>query len=106
MKRIISRTTSHDGRPRPVARIGAAAARLRWFMCLVVVLVSARSAAATEVDYEPYAPSAAEQISAPLFVVIAYLTIWLVLILFLASVWLRQRRVVRELHDLQRRLGD
>ncbi len=55
-------------------------------------------------DYQPYVPPASEAVSAPLFVVIAYAAIWVVLVIFLASVWRRQRRVEQELRDLEQRL--
>jgi heme exporter protein CcmD len=56
-------------------------------------------------DYKPYVPPEAGTVSAPLFVLIAYAAIWLVLMIFLVSVWHRQRRVTEELHELEKRLG-
>lgn len=56
-------------------------------------------------DYKPYVPPEAGAVSAPLFVLIAYAAIWLVLMIFLVSVWHRQRRVSEELRELRRRLG-
>ena len=54
-------------------------------------------------DYKPYVPPAASDVPAPLFVIVAYSAIWLVLLIFLVSVWVRQRRVDEELRALQRR---
>ena len=56
-------------------------------------------------DYQPYQPSA-ETISAPLFVVVAYSAIWLVILLFVLSVFLRQRRVSAELAQMRRQLEE
>jgi len=53
-------------------------------------------------DYQPY--QGAEQVSAPLLVVIAYSAIWLVLLGFVASVWRRQRQVQADLAQLERQL--
>jgi heme exporter protein CcmD len=56
--------------------------------------------------YERYAPpQAAASVSAPLYVVLAYSLIWLVLVAFVASVWRRQRQVEQELRQLEQRLG-
>ncbi len=57
-------------------------------------------------DYKPYVPpvGGVESI-APLFVIIAYSAIWLVLMGYLVSLWGRQRRVEEELGALQRRLS-
>jgi len=60
---------------------------------------------ATAADYQPYSPTAsAAEVSAPLFVVLAYSLIWLVLLGFVVSVWWRQRRVAQELVQLRRQL--
>ncbi len=57
-------------------------------------------------DYQPYVPAAgAHEISAPLFVVLAYSAIWLVLLSFIISVWRRQRKVETDLDRLRRQLG-
>ena len=56
-------------------------------------------------DYQPYSAAASGgQVSAPLFVVLAYSAIWLVLLGFVATVWLRQRRLEAELPELRRTL--
>lgn len=61
--------------------------------------------AAPEADYQPYqAPASAEGVSAPLYVVLAYSAIWLVLLLFVASVWRRQRRVEAEIEQMRHQL--
>ena len=75
-------------------------------MSLLLLLAPLLSlAAAGGGDYKPYVPPAAGEGSTPLFVIIAYSAIWLVLMLFLVSVWWRQRRVDEEIRALQRRLG-
>jgi heme exporter protein CcmD len=74
-------------------------------MSLTLLLLWPLLGAATGDGFKPYvAPSEAGAISAPLFVLIAYAAIWVVLLIFLGSVWRRQRRVEEELHELQRRL--
>ena len=71
----------------------------------LVIVLAARAAAASPADYQPYVPPAAAEVSAPLYVVIAYSAIWLVLILFVASVWRRQRRVEEEIDGLRQLLA-
>lgn len=61
-------------------------------------------AAAGGGDYKPYQPAPTTFPSAPTFVLIAYSAIWIVLLLFLVSIWYRQRDVEKELRALQRRL--
>jgi CcmD family protein len=56
-------------------------------------------------DYQPYVAPQAEILSTPLFVLIAYSAIWIVLLIFVGSVWRRQRRVEAELELLRQRLG-
>lgn len=56
--------------------------------------------------FKPWKPPATEQVSAPLFVVIAYSAIWLVVLVFVVSVWTRQRRVEQELQRLRAQLED
>lgn len=53
-------------------------------------------------EFQPWDPSKKEQVSAPLFVVIAYSGIWLAVLAFVISVWMRQRRVEQELAELLR----
>lgn len=77
---------------------------LRTCLTLIVAL-AARVAAAAPGDYQPYVPPEGGQVSAPLYVVIAYSCIWLVLVLFVASVWRRQRRVEAELDVLRQQLA-
>jgi CcmD family protein len=72
---------------------------------LLVIALAARAAAASPADYQPYVPPAAAEVSAPLYVVIAYSAIWLVLLLFVASVWRRQRRVEEEIAGLRQLLA-
>ncbi len=59
-------------------------------------------------DYEPFTQGGAEtgQVSAPLYVILAYSIIWLVLLFFVASVWKRQKVVERDLEDLRRELSE
>ncbi len=71
----------------------------------VMVLVAPVAALAAPGDYQPYTPPEGGQVSAPLFVLIAYAAIWIVLLGFLASVWRRQRRVEEELAAIEKRLG-
>lgn len=72
---------------------------------LVLWITGRWATAATEGDYRPYtSASTAEQVSAPLFVVIAYSAIWLLVLLFVMSVWLRQRRVEAELAQVRQQL--
>jgi heme exporter protein CcmD len=56
-------------------------------------------------DYQPYVPPEGGGDTSSLFVVLAYAAIWLVLLLFVGSVWQRQRRVEAELRSLRQRLG-
>jgi len=74
-------------------------------MLSMIVTLFCSGLAAADPDYQPYAPApAAEQVSAPLFVVVAYSLIWLVLLGFVVSVWLRQRSIGLELEQLRRQL--
>ena len=52
--------------------------------------------------FQPWRPPEKEQVSAPLFVVLAYSAIWLAVLAFVISVWVRQRRVEQELAQLIR----
>lgn len=72
---------------------------------LLLSMASRWAAAAPDGDFRPYTPAeSTEPISAPLFVVIAYSAIWLLVLLFVVSVWLRQRRVEAELAQVRQRL--
>jgi len=81
-------------------KLGATSLLLLLTLSSLVGLADAQAAGK---GYEPYAP-AAEQVSAPLFVILAYSAIWLVLLLFVLSVWVRQRRVTSELAQIRRQL--
>jgi CcmD family protein len=70
-------------------------------MSLIVTLLALAAPAG---DYKPYVPPAPSETSTPLFVIIAYSAIWLVLMFFVVSIWMRQRRVDEEIRALQRRL--
>jgi CcmD family protein len=74
-------------------------------LLLTLPLVVASRAALAADDYVPYnAGAGAEQVSAPLFVVIAYSVIWIALVGFVVSVWRRQRQLERELEILRQQL--
>jgi CcmD family protein len=84
--------------------------RIRSLLASLVLLgwplVAHPARAAAGGDYQPYSPGdAAEQVSAPLFVVLAYSAIWIVLLLFVVSLWRRQRRVETEMEQLRQQLG-
>jgi CcmD family protein len=81
--------------------------RLAALFCFCVALpVAALVWADDPRGYQPYvATSATDPISAPLFVVLAYSAIWLVLLLFVLSVWRRQQRVEAEMEQLKKKLG-
>jgi CcmD family protein len=72
---------------------------------VAVSLLSGLARAAEDGGYQPYSPSGAEEVSAPLHVVIAYSAIWVVLVGFVLSVFRRQRRVELEIERLRRELG-
>jgi CcmD family protein len=74
------------------------------FLLLGLLPRWARAAGDAAGDYQPYVPGSAEQVSAPLFVVLAYSVIWIVVLLYVLSVWLRQRRVAAELTQVRREL--
>jgi CcmD family protein len=79
-------------------------------LSVIATLWDHQAWAAPSGDYQPYQPPAStESVSAPLYVVLAYSAIWLVLLLFVASVWRRQRRVELEIeqmrHQLETRTG-
>lgn len=79
-------------------------ARTVTLLMTLPFVVASRTAVAAE-DYVPYdAGAKADQVSAPLFVVIAYSLIWIALIGFVVSVWRRQRRLEHELDLLRRQL--
>jgi CcmD family protein len=75
-----------------------------WIASVTALLLSA-SAWAADPEYQPYTPETGEAVSAPLFVVIAYSAIWLVLVGFVVAVWRRQREVQRELELLKTELA-
>lgn len=55
--------------------------------------------------YRPYVPQAAgADWTVPLFVIFAYSAIWLVVLIFVWSIWQRQRRLEQTLHILHSRL--
>ena len=84
---------------KPTRWIGALAA-------IAILLLAALPGRAAEGDYQPYQPGAGSAaVSAPLFVVIAYSAIWLVVIGFVVMVWRRQRDVQRELERLAKELA-
>jgi CcmD family protein len=56
-------------------------------------------------DYEQYVPKADKETLAPLFVVISYSVIWLLLLAFALSLWLRQGRIDRQMKQLQHQLN-
>ena len=62
-------------------------------------------AAATEGGYQPYRPESVETVSAPLLVVIAYSAILAVLLGFVALLFSRQRRMAREIEEIERKLS-
>ena len=74
-------------------------------LLLTLPLLLAPSAALAAEDYVPYnAEAGAGQVSAPLFVIIAYSLIWIAVIGFVVSVWRRQRRLEHELDLLRQQL--
>lgn len=74
-------------------------------LLLLIITLPALHAYGDQGDYQPYKPPAsAEQVSAPLFVVLAYSLIWIVLLGFVVSVWRRQDRVMVELEQLERQI--
>jgi CcmD family protein len=81
----------------------------RWLAACLVALAALllhAPAWAAEGDYQPYQPGSEQAaVSAPLFVVIAYSAIWLVVTGFLVMVWRKQREVERELERLSRELA-
>jgi CcmD family protein len=81
------------------------AALVGTVLSVVATLWGRLASAAPSGDYQPYQPSAsAEGVSAPLYVVLAYSAIWLVLLLFVASVWRRQRQVELEIERMRHQL--
>lgn len=80
------------------------AVRVAAALCAALLLLDTRTAAAAEV-YEAYAGGdAAQQISAPLFVVLAYSAIWLAVLGYLVLLWRRAGQVREELHRMEGRL--
>ncbi|MCK5799267.1 MAG: CcmD family protein [Deltaproteobacteria bacterium] len=72
---------------------------------IVTFLVAAPAlAAATDefVDFDP--AKATKSVSAPLFVVIAYAAIWLVVVFFAVIIFQKQRSIRAELDEAQARL--
>lgn len=76
-------------------------------LCLAVVLAAPFASASPTPDYQPYTPAESQGgLSTPLSLVLAYSAIWLVVVLFVVSVWRRQRRVEGELVVLRQRLAE
>ena len=59
-------------------------------------------------DFVPFTPGSGSeaQVSAPLYVVLAYSIIWVVLLAYVASVHKRQKVVEQELAELKRELAE
>ncbi len=74
-------------------------------MPLIALIHLPYSWAASSADYEPYIPPTNPTESASLFVILAYSTIWLVLLFFVLTVWRRQKKVEAELRALHERLS-
>jgi uncharacterized protein HemY len=79
---------------------------LKLLFLLAAALLATPAYAAPGGDgYTPYVPTT-EQVSAPLFVIVAYSIIWLTLLLFVVSLWVRQRRVAVDIEQLRRQLEE
>jgi len=84
--------------------VNAPSARCTAWVAGLLALVAATAAWAD--DYVDYDPSTARpEVSAPLFVVLAYSAIWLCVVGFAVLIWRRQRRIDDQLAELERRLG-
>lgn len=74
-------------------------------VALLLPLLTATAAFADDyVDYDPQ--SATPNVSAPLFVIISYSAIWLLLVAFAIGLWRHQRKLSTQIDELNRRLGN
>ena len=94
------RQTDRCSTPRLARAVGGLLA-----LALVLLTDLTLGWAAPSADWKPYVPERADEVSAPLFVVLAYSVIWVALLLFVLSVWRRQRKLEVEIADLRARLG-
>jgi CcmD family protein len=87
-------------------RVGLVALTVALAVCApVLVAASASQPAQPPAGYERVTGSQETLPAAP-FVIAAYAVIWMVLIVYLWSIWRRVRHVQRELADLKRRLEE
>lgn len=77
------------------------------FFALCTVLTSAASAlASTEPEgFEDYTPPPVSDYQAPTFVLIAYISIWMLLMGYLVFLWRKQAQLRRDVEELQARLN-
>ncbi len=79
---------------------------ITFVISLWVLLACSQAWAGPKSEYEPYvAPDRAGDPNVSLFVLLAYSSIWLVVLLFVLSVWRRQRQVEAEMRAIQAELG-
>jgi|GEM_PF-4403639 CcmD family protein len=57
-------------------------------------------------EYEAFKPGMSQNVNVPLFVVIAYSVIWIVLLGLLVALWRRQGRLNAELEQLEAQLKE
>jgi CcmD family protein len=77
---------------------------LALLTALLCWLAPALARADDYVDFDP--TKATKAVSAPLFVIIAYSAIWLVVLLFAVALFRRQRAIADELAQAQARLDE
>ncbi|MBK8481370.1 MAG: hypothetical protein IPL40_09385 [Proteobacteria bacterium] len=74
-----------------------------WVAALLTLIDAAAAFAEDYADYDP--ATAVPEVSAPLFVVLAYSAIWLCVVGFCVMIWRRQRRIELQLAELQQSLA-
>jgi len=89
----------------PRARNLAASLGRRVAPVVAALVTLAAGGAALAGEYEPYTGAGGkQQVSASLFVVLAYSAIWLAVLVFVVMLWRRLGQVREELHRLEERL--
>lgn len=79
------------------------ARRTVWVAALLALVDTAAVLADDYADYDP--ATAVPEVSAPLFVVLAYSAIWLCVVGYAVMIWRRQRRIDEQLAELRQRLA-
>ncbi|MCC6751860.1 MAG: CcmD family protein [Deltaproteobacteria bacterium] len=77
---------------------------LRRLLLTVALTLLPLAQAMADEAYEDFTPQPLTDPKAPLHVVLSYSAIWMLILLFVVSVWRRQARVAAELKELEKQV--